>query len=641
MQNARRHTAFAEIGFWHHRAMGRSRPLILGAPECRQEGNFRRYRVALEFRGGGRPVAMKSPPSPMSSFSEPPIHSFGRLSSSPVRIDWLGDVVTVPVRGKRVQFIKVACSKWETLTLWGGAQYEEQQLEALVPIAFLRRLRVGDVWHGGHRVYGARLLQKSFAGLRVDQTTAKIMPCGEPSPCSDGIERHELPFTNFVGHKGHTTSHVVKVRIDQNTSLVVPCTELARRYFADSGTLVRNVFSGALAERDLYDLETAEFKPSTRVANLHLGKGLNYHSAPAVARIAFDPAAKRAYRGLVNSGVAAAANKKPWYVKMNFPIEGLTDLNVRGLWLERGPDRSFLALQILSCSHPFPFDKLFFALHPEQSTTGSTQGAPGQREANSEQAQGRSTGAGGRSLGAGHANRDLAPLILDLEAEPADPFPDLATKKMFQVGKEPRPAVGKAVQSQPDEQPHAPVGSPHSTEAPRSVEIAVTRRLYRGGQPEPKSLLWLREEIAYSLPEVQARAPFDTSVASRHLITHGSGFARRSSAIWATVFRYEAAKGMGRSFLCTVVESPASPQSIELLMFDIPSPQALDLEMFNRLALMNFVPADKLLAAARGTEFKIGWTADKLAERDGADLAIEMVEMMLDAFGRSSVGSRT
>ncbi|CAN7175055.1 hypothetical protein LJR161_000302 [Variovorax paradoxus] len=571
----------------------------------------------------------------MSSYKDPPLLVFERLSDAPVRIDWLGDVVTAFPRGKRAQFIKVACSKWEAFTSWGGAQYEEPQLEALVPIGFLRRLRVGDVWHEGYRVGGARLTQKSFAGLRVDQTTAEIVPCGDASICSDGISRHDLPFTHFVGHKAHTISHVVKVRVNPNTSLVVPCTELVRRYFGGSGSLARKVFSGALAERTLYDADSTEFRPVGRVASLRLGEDLTYHAASTVARIAFDPAARRAFKGLVNSGVAATANKKPWYAKMNFPIEGLTDLSVRGLWLERGPDRSFLALQILSCSHPFPFEKLFFELHPAQSAGSSARASDLQGAADEHNGAGARNG-GGRGLDVGHANQNLSPLILDAETEPSDPFPDLATKKMHQVRKEPRPAAGESAQSQPSEQPHAPVGSPHLKEAPRGVEFVAARRLYRGGQPEPKSLLWLREEIAYSLPEVQAKAPFDTSVASRHLITHGSGFARRSSPIWATVFRYEAAEGVGRSFLCTVVESPASPQSIELLMFDIPSPQALDLEMFNRLVLMHFVPADRLLAAASGTEFKIGWTADRLAERDGTDLAVEMVEMMLDAFNHSA-----
>jgi len=572
-----------------------------------------------------------------SSFKEPRLRVFQRLSDAPVRIDWLGDVITVFHHGKRSQVIKVACSKWEIGTAWGGAQYEVPQLEALVPIAYLRLLRVGDVWHEGYRVGGARLLQKSFAGLRVDRATAEIVPCGGESLCSDGVQRHEMPFAHFAGHKAHTISHVVKVRVDTRTSLLVSCTELTRRYFGDSGILLSRVFSGALAARTLYDLETAGINRSTRVANLRLGPEMPYHAASAIARIAFDPAAKKAFQGLVNSGVAATANKKPWHIKMGFPIDGLTDLNVRGLWLERGPDRSFLALQILSCSHPFPFEKLFYELHPGQSA-GSSARASEQGGAAREQAVGRWASGGSRGLDAGHANQGLSPLILDMEVEPSDPFPDLASKKLFQVRKEPIPAR-EAAQSQSDDQPHAPAGSPHSEDAPRGVEVAAVRRMYLGGQPEPRSLLWLREEIAYSLPEVRAKSPFGAGTASRHLVEYGSPFRRRISAVWATVFRYEALEGIGRSFLCTVVEMPVSPQSIELLMFDLPS-RTLDRETFDRLALLSFVPAENLIREARGTELRIGWTADKLAERDGSMLAVDMVEMMLDAFSRASPSRR-
>lgn len=56
--------------------------------------------------------------------------------------------------------------------------------------------------------------------------------------------------------------------------------------------------------------------------------------------------------------------------------------------------------------------------------------------------------------------------------------------------------------------------------------------------------------------------------------------------------------------------------------------------MFDRLALLSFVPAENLIREARGTELRIGWTADKLAERGGSQLAVDMMEMMLEAFNR-------
>lgn len=310
-----------------------------------------------------------------------------------------------------------------------------------------------------------------------------------------------------------------------------------------------------------------------------------------------------------------------------------TDLNVRDLWLQRGPDRSFLAMQILSCSHPFPFEKLFFKLASDQA--GGIAGAAKRGGVNGEQSPARPAGGSRSGLDAGTANQDLSPLVLDEAVEPTDPFPDLASKKVIQVRDEERAAAASARPDSPDvDQTHAQAGSTHAQDASRGVEVAAPRRLYRGGQPEPRSLLWLREEIAYSVPEVTVRSPFGDTVASWHLITYGPPFKRRTSAVWVTVFRYEVQQDIGRSFLCTVVESPASPQSIELLMFDLPSPQNLDLESFHRLAMLSFIPAENVLREARGTELRIGWTADKLAQRDGSELAVEMVDIMLRAFER-------
>lgn len=568
----------------------------------------------------------------MSGYNEPRILAFERLSPRPIRIDWLGDVETT-FRGRvRAQHIKVACSSWGGDTGWGETELDAEQFHASVPIAFLRLLRIGDIWHEGHRVGDARLQRKTFVGLRVEESLCEIIPAGGSSVCSDGVLRHDLPFFHFVGHRGHTVSHVVKVRVNPNTNLLVPCTELVRRYFADSGRLVASAFSGAFAMRTLFDPEASGISRTNRVANLRLGRGLTYHAAFTVARIAFDPAAKKAFQGLVNSGVAAAANDKRWYVRMGFPIEGLTDLTARGLWLDRGPDRSFLATQILSCSHPFPFDKLFFELQDDDASThepggsGVAMGASGSK---------RQTGTARLGVDSGYANRDLSPLVLDAVDEPADPFPDLVGKKIFQVRRDtPSKGAPSRLSDVDSGEVHAPVGSPHAEGAPRGVEFVAARRLYRGGQPEPRPLLWLREEIAHSLPEVRAQAPFDGSTASRHLVRHGPPLRPRTSAVWATVFRYEVHGNLGSSFLCTVVESPASPQSIELLMFDIPTGFELNAPAFDALALLSFVPADNLLREARGSKLRIGWTADKLAEMDGASLATEMVEVMLRAFDR-------
>lgn len=568
----------------------------------------------------------------MSSFKEPPLLALERVGNFPLRIDWLGaEVIAASRRGVAGQFVKVACSKWELGSTWGGSGYEEVQHEALVPIAFLRRLRVGDIWHEGHRIGGAHLIRKPFEGLRIDRTTCEIVVAGGTSACSDGVARHEVPFANFVGHRGHTTSNIVKVRINETTSLLVPCTELLRRYFGDAGTLLSITFSGALAEGALYDKDASFIDSKEHIAHLQLGRGLTSHAASAVARIAFDPAAARAFRGLINAGVAAHVNKEPWLIKMHFPIEGRTDLDVRGLWLQRGPDRSFLVFKILSCSHAFPFKKLRYLLHPDQPG-GARPGSAGQRDSG-EKSAGRSRGPT-PGLDHGPANQDLSPILLDAEDEPTDPFPDLAKKKVFRGNKDDGSRGASRPRHQFEDQPYASAVGAHSKEAPRAGEVIASRRLYGGGQPEPRSLLWLREELAYSVPEVRVRSPFDNSVATRKVVTRGNGFGL-PAAIWATVFRYEAGPNVGRSFLCTVVETPASPKSIELLMFDLPAPHTLSEDDFKRFASLSFVSIDRLPVAAKEMELRIAWTADELTARDGSDLAVQMVETMLDSYNRN------
>lgn len=580
----------------------------------------------------------------MNPTKEPIILALERVADFPVRIDWLGDVITTFRRGVRGQFIKVACSRSDSTSSWSGysgSHFRVTQLEALVPIAFLRRLRVGDIWHEGYRVGKAALEKKVFERLRIDRTTSELVPAGGASACSDGVERHEVPFDDFVGHRAFTTSHLVKVRVNANTNMLVPCTEIARMYFGASGGLVSKVFSGALALESLYDPSTAFVEQRYRdmVAKLVLGRGLTFHAAPAVARVAFDPAARQGFTNLVNSGVGAGSRGEPWLVKLHFPIEGLTDLNVRGLWLDRGPDRSFLVLELVSCSHAFPFDVLLYDLHPDQAgaALGAQAARPDAEDAQQDRDRGRR--GSGHKLDSGQANQDLSPLVLD-DDEAIDPFPDLASKRVIRVYKEPRPAALAPRQTQPEDPgPHAPVDSPHSPDAPRAVEIAAARRLYSGGNPEPRSLMWLRDEIAQSLPEVSIKSPLDESVASRVLVDRSRrrGFSLvKTAPLWVTVFRYALQEGIGRSFLCTVVETPATDESIELLMFDLPDPQSFNQDLLSRLSELSFVSLEALPRNAVGTDLRIAWTKGELARQDAADLAVQMVEMMIESFDRDN-----
>ncbi len=267
-----------------------------------------------------------------------------------IHIDWLGDIV-----GDQERRIRVAVSDWNLAKRLGGKS-EQRMVE--LPVAYLSELRVGDLWVEGIREQPEQATTEAFINLRVDDTTTELFAVGrnlannphEPA-------KFAIPFSQFDGYKQHTKSFVVRVKVRERTYLLVPSTEIVRFYFGTSGALLKQIFSGALARREL--VAGCNIRSDTGVANVEMPKGFPREAAPIIARIAFDPAATRAFNQLIVSGTIACQNGTAWYAKMGFPIVGNTNLHARGWWSEQGDERTFFVQELESCSHPFPYQTLF------------------------------------------------------------------------------------------------------------------------------------------------------------------------------------------------------------------------------------------------------------------------------------------
>jgi hypothetical protein len=192
-----------------------------------------------------------------------------------------------------------------------------------------------------------------FQDLEINSETASVQRSGGRIDADS--KNYLIPFNLFHGHAAHTASQVLSVRVDETTWMVVPCIELIRFYFGESGHLVKTLFSGRFALREL--VEGCWIRDGN--ANVVLPAGMNFLAAPGIARICFDASAKSAVRMLIHSGSGAALDQRPWYPKMGFPFTGMTNLTVRGKWLQHDDRRIFLALRLVTCTHPFPFEKLF------------------------------------------------------------------------------------------------------------------------------------------------------------------------------------------------------------------------------------------------------------------------------------------
>lgn len=273
-----------------------------------------------------------------------------------VCVAWFADVSHPSETGRR-PYIKVCLAQQH-----GDGQFHYQgnggSLPSVsVPAAFLREFRIGDVWSAG-AVVGSVALQEVELALDVQPETYEVVPCGRSFASAVSAKTHELPFHLFDWHAGHTMSYVAKVQLSATEFLIVPVVELMRFYFGSSGALLSRLLSGTGAMKALYT--SRRFSERQQTGYLTLGPGLPGTSASAIGRIAFSNAAHKAARWIESSGATSASRKQPWYPRSTFPFVGKTNLKAEGVWIDRGDAKVFLAFRIKSCSHPFPYERLFY-----------------------------------------------------------------------------------------------------------------------------------------------------------------------------------------------------------------------------------------------------------------------------------------
>lgn len=278
------------------------------------------------------------------------------------RLDWFGECAYPgSVRRYAQPSIKVVLSALRiapvdraTLLLPDCTDHQHPH-EAWVPVAALPMLAIGDLWQSGRRMDSPVYQLEAFQNLCVDDTSACFVKAGL---AVDG--RFLLPLSRHPWHRFHTQSYCVSVALSDGRRLLVPCTELIRFYFGSSGNLLQRLFTGPLTKEALW--VSKRFNPANRHLHLVLAKRLSLWSAPDIGRIAESPLAWRAAAGIHASCQKAAAQRHPVYSYTGFPFEGQTNLVVSGIWLPFGDSEraTFLAYQIRSCSHPFPYRSLSY-----------------------------------------------------------------------------------------------------------------------------------------------------------------------------------------------------------------------------------------------------------------------------------------
>ena len=230
-----------------------------------------------------------------------------------------------------------------------------QQTTCWVSIGTLVLLRIGDLWQN------QRLVRPNPAALT---TLNDVDVASDPEFIKAGASENGhflLPLAPHPWHKGSTHSYCIRLRLDDDRHLIVPCMELVRFYFGSSSQLLRLLFRPELRRQHLYNPKTSVVSPDRPHSHINLAPDIPARSAPDVARVAGD---REAWRWAARIGSSLAAPHNNGHVRTSFPFSGQTTLQARGVWLPRGeePDKTFVIRELVHCSHPLPFQRLTFRL---------------------------------------------------------------------------------------------------------------------------------------------------------------------------------------------------------------------------------------------------------------------------------------
>ena len=283
------------------------------------------------------------------------IHAFPK-GQDVWRIDWFGSI-SFPDRLTRrnnpsvlVYLSRVSVPHGAT-SVSAVATTPTRQVKRWVTVGTTMLLRIGDLWQNQTLFARPTHEQATFADMQIDPGTSTLIKAGL------SLEGNFLlPLAQCRLHQSNTHSYCICVNLADGRRLVVPCMELIRFYFGSSSTLLSRLFAPPLQRNHLYRSAAQIFPGHLK---LHLADGMPAASGEDIARIA---ASRKAWHAAVLVGTSclksSTTGSDDIYPQGIFPFEGQTTLKARGTWLPFGdkPEQTFLAYQLLSCSHAFPFD---------------------------------------------------------------------------------------------------------------------------------------------------------------------------------------------------------------------------------------------------------------------------------------------
>lgn len=280
------------------------------------------------------------------------------------RIDWFGEIAFPNrlIRRKQpsvlVHLSRVISDRYEedpTVLLSPESTSPARfQRKIWISVGTLPMLRIGDIWRNGQLVSQPDYELEEFPNILINRDTTHLVKAG----LNLNDKGFLLPLAEHPWHMHCTQSYCVLVELADNRRIIVPCIELIRFYFGSSSNLIAKLFQPPLERKSLYS--NAQYDKSSGRLTLELADHISGASAADIARIHQSKAAWHAAAQISTSILAASLNKQETHPQGLFPFEGFTDLIAVGKWLafEDSPRATFIAYNLRTCSHPFPFRSL-------------------------------------------------------------------------------------------------------------------------------------------------------------------------------------------------------------------------------------------------------------------------------------------
>jgi hypothetical protein len=286
----------------------------------------------------------------------PPIREFPKDDRT-WRIDWLGAVE----RHASEALIDVFLSPGKA----GIAKPEKQghfeageAVKIQVGVGQLPFLAIGTLWKNRRRMMGTVGTELMLSGIQVSSETVRLVDAG--TLLSEDPKRWMIPPFDHKIDSAARRSRCFAIEYDGDPyGILLPVAEAIRFYYAVSTDLAHIVFSGGF-QLDLDSIiNTADFGmvPGAERMYLKRRRWLSDADGWIIGRVLGSPQAASGVARVYDSLLQHSANAVSAFPECGLPFEGATRWQARGvpLFREKGTGSSFLILELLRCSAPFPF----------------------------------------------------------------------------------------------------------------------------------------------------------------------------------------------------------------------------------------------------------------------------------------------